>query len=104
PDAPATSAPKSVTISPTDAGSWRRGRPDDYASNPTQGDWTGAGDRRGAWFYGTKIASACAGKTVRSMTVKFTRRRGTGINGKVRMRLYLHGYTSAPSGQLNLGD
>ncbi|MFH9011238.1 hypothetical protein ACH4C6_07660 [Streptomyces sp. NPDC017943] len=104
PDAPATRAPKSATISPTDSGTWRRGRPDDYADSPTQGDWTGRGDRRGAWFYGTKIADACAGKTVAKMTVAFTRRRGAGINGKVRMRLYLHNYTSAPGGQLNLGD
>ncbi|MFE9937398.1 hypothetical protein [Streptomyces hirsutus] len=104
PEAPATRAPKSVTISPDDSGTWRSGRPDDYASSPTQGDWTGRGDRRGAWFYGTRIATACQGKSVKAMTVKFTRKRGAGINGKVRQRLYLHDYTSAPSGQLSLGD
>ncbi|MFF0139327.1 hypothetical protein ACFYRN_23135 [Streptomyces sp. NPDC005227] len=104
PDAPATSAPKTARISPSDSGTWRRGRPDDYASVPTQGDWTGRGDRRGGWFYGTSIASACSGKSVKGMSVQFTRKRGAGVNSKVRMRLYLHGYTSAPSGQLNLGD
>lgn len=104
PTAPPTRAPKSVTISPTGSGTWRRGRPDDYADNPTQGDWTGRGDRSGAWFYGSKIATACAGKTVAKMTVKFTRKRGAGVNGKVRMRLYLHDYTTAPSGALGLGD
>lgn len=104
PEAPPTQAPKTAVISPTDSGTWRRGRPDDYASSPTQGDWTGRGDRRGGWFYGTAIASACTGKTVSSMTVKFTRKRGAGINGKVRMRLYLHDHTSAPSGQLDLDD
>lgn len=102
PEAPATRAPKSTTISPTDSGTWRRGRPDDYASSPTQGDWTGRGDRRGAWFYGTKIADACSGKSVQAMTVKFTRKRGSGVNGKVKMRMYLHDHTSAPSGQLDL--
>ncbi|KFG07481.1 hypothetical protein [Streptomyces scabiei] len=104
PEAPATQAPKTAVISPTDSGTWRRGRPDDYASSPTQGDWTGRGDRRGGWFYGTAIAAACTGKTVASMSVKFTRKRGAGINGKVRMRLYLHDHTSAPSGQLDLDD
>nr|WP_014696899.1 hypothetical protein [Streptomyces sp. FR1]AFI44002.1 hypothetical protein pFP4.3c [Streptomyces sp. FR1] len=104
PEAPATQAPKTAVISPTDSGTWRRGRPDDYAESPTQGDWTGRGDRRGGWFYGTQIAAACAGKTVSSMSVRFTRKRGAGNNAKVRMRLYLHDYTSAPSGQLSLGD
>lgn len=69
-----------------------------------QGDWTGSGNRSGAWFYGTKIADACAGKTVASMTVAFSRKSGSGVNGKRPLHLYLHGYTSAPSGQLNLGD
>lgn len=96
--------PKTVTITPTDSGSWRNGRPDEYASSPTQGDWTGRGNRRGGWFYGTAIATACSGKTVASMKVKFTRKRGAGRNSRVPMHLYLHDHTSAPSGQLNLED
>lgn len=103
PDEPAGRAPGPVKVTPTDSGSWRNGRPDDYASTPTQGDWTGGGNRRGAWFYGSKIAQACAGKTVAKMTVQFTRRRGSGVNAKRPMHLYLHNYTSAPGGQLNLG-
>lgn len=99
-----TRPPKTTVITPTDSGSWRSGRPDEYASAPTQGDWTGRGNRRGAWFYGTKIATACAGKTVSKMTVTLTRKRATGRNSKVPLHLYLHNYTSAPSGQLNLGD
>jgi hypothetical protein len=99
-----TRPPKTITISPTDSGSWRSGRPDEYASSPTQGDWTGRGNRRGGWFYGTAIASACSGKTVSSMRVKFTRKRGAGRNSRVPMHLYLHDHTSAPSGQLNLGS
>jgi hypothetical protein len=93
-----------VTISPTDTGTWRGGSPDDYASYPTQGDWTGRGNRRGAFFYGSKIADACSGKSVSKMTVKFTRRTGSGVNAKRPLHLYLHNYSSAPSGQLNLGD
>lgn len=99
-----TRPPKTTVITPTDYGSWRSGRPDEYASVPTQGDWTGRGNRRGAWFYGTKIATACSGKTVSKMTVSFTRKRNTGRNSKVPLHLYLHNYTTAPSGQLNLGD
>jgi hypothetical protein len=104
PDAPATRAPKPVTLTPTAYGTWRGGRPDDYADYPTQGDWTGRGDRRGGWFYGSAIASACSGKTVVSMTVKFTRRAGSGYNSKRPLHLYLHDYTSPPSGSLTLGD
>lgn len=103
PPTPGASVPKPVTISPTSSGSWRNGRPDDYADHPMQGDWTGGGNRRGAWFYGTKIADACAGKTVASMRVAFTRVRGAGVNARRPLHLYLHGYTSPPSGQLNLG-
>jgi hypothetical protein len=104
PTTPDVPAPGPVTISPTASGSWRSGRPDDYASYPMQGDWTGGGNRRGGWFYGTKIAEACAGKSVAKMTVSFTRRRGSGANSQRPLHLYLHGYTSPPSGQLNLGD
>lgn len=104
PPAPAPRTPSPVTISATSSGSWRSGRPDDYASHPMQGDWTGGGNRRGGWFYGTKIADACAGKTVAKMTVAFTRQRGSGSNSKRPLHLYLHGYTSPPSGQLSLGS
>lgn len=104
PTAPGVPAPGPVTISPVSSGSWRNGRPDDYVDYPMQGDWTGGGNRRGAWFYGTKIADACAGKTVASMSAAFTRRSGSGVNAKRPLHLYLHAYTSPPSGQLNLGD
>jgi hypothetical protein len=104
PSAPPARAPSPVTISPTASGTWRGGSPDDYAPNPTQGDWTGRGDRRGGWFYGSGIAAACSGKTVASMKVSFTRRTGSGVNAKRPMHVYLHGFTSPPSGQLSLGD
>ena len=102
PSTPGVPAPKAVTISPTDAGSWRGGKPDEYAASPTQGDWTGRGNRRGAWFYGSAIQNACTGKTVSKMTVKFSRKQGAGVNAKRPMHLYLHDHSSAPSGQLDL--
>ncbi|MFI5859145.1 hypothetical protein [Streptomyces parvulus] len=104
PPAPSVPTPKPVTIWPTDMGSWRSGRPDTYANYPMQGDWTGGGNRRGAFFYGSAIAAACAGKTVARMEVTLTRRKGSGANASRPVHLYLHGYTSAPGGQLNLGD
>jgi hypothetical protein len=104
PGTPSVPSPKPVTISPTDSGTWRSGRPDEYASAPTQGDWTGRGNRRGGWFYGSAIQNACTGKTVAKMTVAFTRKSGSGVNAKRPMHLYLHSHSSPPSGQLNLGD
>ncbi|MFJ8755690.1 hypothetical protein [Streptomyces cyaneofuscatus] len=95
--------PSPLTIQPTAADSWRGGRRDDYASVPIQGDWTGGGNRRGGWFYGSGIADACAGKTVTRMAVSFTRRTGAGANAKRPLHLYLHDYPSPPSGQLSLG-
>lgn len=104
PSTPGARAPKAVTVSPTDSGSWRGGRPDEYHSTPTQGDWTGRGNLRGAWFYGSAIQNACAGKTVASMKVAFARRSGSGVNAKRPLHLYLHNHSSAPSGQLDLDD
>jgi hypothetical protein len=96
--------PSPKTISPSDSGSWRNGSPDNSHSVPMQGDWTGRGNLRGAWFYGSAIEDACSGKTVAKMTVQLSRRTGAGVNGKRPVHLYLHNYGSAPSGQLNLGD
>jgi hypothetical protein len=104
PGTPPTRPPKTVTISPSDSGSWRGGRPDAYRNNPYQGDYSGRGNLRGGWFYGTAIAAACSGKTVSSMKVSLTRKSGAGDNGRRSLHLYLHGYTSAPGGDLNLGD
>ncbi|MFF1498715.1 hypothetical protein ACFVZR_02260 [Streptomyces sp. NPDC058316] len=104
PGTPPSRAPKPVTINASTSGSWRGGRPDETRDIPYQGDYTGRGNLRGGWFYGTAIAAACAGKTVASMKVKFTRSRGAGVNAKRPLHLYLHAYTSPPSGQLALGD
>ncbi|MEU4165575.1 hypothetical protein AB0F46_01655 [Streptomyces sp. NPDC026665] len=104
PGTPSVPAPKAVSITPSASGTWRSGRPDDYAAAPTQGDWTGRGNRRGGWFYGSSIQSACAGKTVSKMTVAFARKTGAGVNAKRPLHLYLHAHSSPPSGQLNLGS
>lgn len=103
PDTPNVPTARPVTISPTASGSWRSGKPDDYASTPVQGDWTGRGNRRGAWLYGSAIQNACTGKTVAAMKVAFARKSGAGVNAKRPLHLYLHSHSSPPSGQLNLG-
>ncbi|MFF9568508.1 hypothetical protein [Streptomyces sp. NPDC014685] len=104
PGPPPSASPRPVTLSPTSSGAWRGGRPDETRDMPYQGDYTGRGDLRGAWFYGTSIAAACAGKSVASMKVQFTRARGAGANARRPLHLYLHAYTSPPAGQLNLGN
>lgn len=97
PSAPPGRVPKSVKVTANSSGSWRNGRRDEYRDFPFQGDYTGGGALRGGWFYGSKIAAACAGKTVSKMTVSFSRRRGSGANARRRMHLYLHDHTSPPS-------
>lgn len=103
PPVPPVPPPAPVVITPTAHGSWRNGRPDGYHADPSQGDWTGRGNLRGAWFYGTAIAAACAGRTVASMGLSVTRIRGSGSDSKRPMHAYLHNYTSPPSGDLSLG-
>lgn len=104
PETPTGAVPKPVTITASSSGSWRNGHRDDYRDYPYQGDYTGGGDLRGGWFYGNKIAAACEGKTVAKMTVSISRRRGSGVNAKRPVHLYLHNYATQPTGQLSLDD
>ncbi|MYR76527.1 MULTISPECIES: hypothetical protein [unclassified Streptomyces] len=104
PGTPGAPAPKPVTLTPSSIASYRGGSRDESRIDAYQGDWTGRGNLRGGFFYGTSIAAACAGKTVASMKVALTRVRGAGVNGRRPVQLYLHAYTSPPSGQLSLGD
>lgn len=99
-----TRAPKTVTISPTSSGAWRSGRRDDYRDNPFQGVYSGRPALRGGWFYGSAISNACSGKTVASMKVSFTRKKGSGVYSKRPLHLYLHDHSSPPSGQLDLDE
>ncbi|GAA2971350.1 hypothetical protein [Streptomyces enissocaesilis] len=102
PTAPTGRAPKPATITASSAGAWRNGRRDDSRDNPYQGDYTGRGNLRGGWFYGTKIQDACAGKAVASMKVTITRLRGAGDNARRHVHLYMHDETTPPSGHLSL--
>jgi hypothetical protein len=90
---PTHKVPKPVTITPNSRGSWRSSGQKD--GDVWQGDWTGRGNWRGGWFYGTKIADACSGKTVKSMTLYLSRTKdGSGWNRGVPAHVNLHNETS----------
>lgn len=85
--------PKPVTLQPNSRGSWRTSGQTD--GDVWQGDWTGRGNWRGGWFYGTQIADACAGKSVKSMTLYLTRTNdGTGWGRGVPAHVSMHNETS----------
>jgi len=90
---PVSSPPVSRTLQPNSQGSWRSSGQTD--SQVWQGDWTGRGNWLGGWFYGTSIADACSGKSVKSMTFTISRtNNGSGWNHGVPAHLKLHGRTS----------
>lgn len=86
PSAP-TNSPK-VSIGPNNDVLYSNGRRFTYynGGHPVQG---GYGNYAGAWFYGTKIADACTGKTVKAMSLRLVRR-AAGQSVSIRPRLYLH--------------
>lgn len=101
---PTPTASTHTTLSASDQGSWRDGRRNHDEDDVIQGAWpTYPHPYSGLWLYGTSIASACSGHTVSSMQFTITRRRGSGgVFGGASMHLYLHGYTTAPSGMPSL--
>lgn len=94
PATPATAKPNPpapVTLAPDSEGSWRiRGGSDVDVQVGTKGgpDWYGG------WFFGTRIAAACAGKTVTKMEFTASRTPGdVGRNRAVPVYLGLHNET-----------
>lgn len=88
PKPPPLTAPKSVTLQPTAEGSWRTsGQTDDGV---WQGTWTSRGNWLGAWFYGSTIADACSGKSVKSMVLTLSRTNSGGWNRGVPVHIGLH--------------
>lgn len=97
PEAP---TPRPVTIEPTDQAAYRDNRRNTSEGTPIQGAWYSyPHPYTGAWFYGTKIAAACSGKTVSRMDMRICRqgRGGGGVYGGATARLYLHSATSKGS-------
>jgi len=101
---PATT-PDPVTLSPTSQGAWRDGSRD-TSQAPTQGAWPAyPHPYTGAWFYGTTVADACAGKTVASMSLRLARTTAShGSYGAVRPQLYLLAASTAAGSPPTLGD
>lgn len=95
-DPPKASKPKPVTLDPSSRAAYRSGRRD--GSRVAQGAWpTYPHAWTGLWLFGTRIADACAGKTVDTMQIRVARTaKRHGVSGKVRAKLALHDETSAP--------
>lgn len=87
-----TATPAPVSVSPTDSRAYRSGGQIDL-DRAKQGAWTGQ-DWRGAWFYGSRISDAIAGRTVSKITLQLTRSSSGGWNRKVGARLFQHSSTT----------
>lgn len=62
-----------------------------------QGDW-GYGDCTGLWFFGNQFASL-KGKTITKVTITIKRQNtNNGLNSAVEHKLWMHNYSSRPSG------
>lgn len=92
---PVTKPPKkrTATVSASDQGGWRESssQSDDEVK---AGAWTGS-DWYGAWFFGTDIEDAVAGRSVSKMTLTIARKDDTsGWNRGVPIHLGLHNRTT----------
>lgn len=108
PPAPPAPITKTVTTKWTansDSGTWRTDYAawDIYASanQVTQGSYAGNGAFRGAWFFGTGVASTLTGKTIRRIRIYMRRERG-GASGTVAARIRPHTSSSRPSGNVSV--
>lgn len=85
-----TSAPRPVTLQPSDRAAWRSGHLE--SDRPVaQGAWPSYPQPfTGGWFYGGAVAAACAGKSVKAMQLKLARSGAPhGSYGQVRPQMYL---------------
>lgn len=104
PSAP-TNSPKE-TVGTTDAAMYSGGHRAKWVNsgNPVQGGYGGYANNTGAWFYGTRVTDACAGKTATGMRLRLVRRTSGGRSGGASPRLWLHNYATAPYGTPALTD
>jgi hypothetical protein len=103
--------PAPVTLTPTSIASYinrhlsHHGRATQGPSTPgPHAGSTYATSWRGGFFYGTKIADACAGKTLASMQLKLTRQRGIGADRPRPAQVWLHNFVSAPADLWGMTD
>lgn len=102
----ATPPPAPETTDTWTASSGAAWRPD-YSgqwakSQPLQGEWSGWGEYKGCWFFGSSVSNAVTGKTISNIRVYITRDSQGGYSSKVPIRIRTHNYTSQPSGQPSL--
>ena len=95
--APVTSTTKTMTIKSTYGDTYRSSVYDNWKKDGTvrQGDY-GYGDCTGCWFFGTAFAEL-KGKTITKVQITITRNSG-GTSVTVEHKLWMHRYTSRPSG------
>ena len=95
--APSTSTTKTMTIRSTYGDTYRSSVYNNWKKDGTvrQGDY-GYGDCTGCWFFGTAF-SELKGKTITKVQITITRNSG-GTSVPVEHKLWMHRYTSRPSG------
>lgn len=91
-----------VTVSATQAGSWRNDTSSWYTSEPSQGWWTTSSRVYwGAWFYGSGGFDALRGYSCTSLVMHLRRLSGSGINAAVNVHVRLHRNATRPSGPVS---
>ena len=95
--APSTSTTKTMTIRSTYGDTYRSSVYNNWKRDGTvrQGDY-GYGDCTGCWFFGTAFAEL-KGKTITKVQITINRQTG-GTSVPVEHKLWMHRYTSRPSG------
>ena len=95
--APVVSTTKTMTIKSTYGDTYRSSVYNNWKKDGTvrQGDY-GYGDCTGCWFFGTAFTEL-KGKTISKVQITITRNSG-GISVPVEHKLWMHRYTSRPSG------
>ena len=95
--APSTSTTKTMTIKSTYGDTYRSSVYNNWKKDGTvrQGDY-GYGDCTGCWFFGTAFAEL-KGKTITKVQITINRQTG-GTSVPVEHKLWMHRYTSRPSG------
>lgn len=105
PPAPITKTVTTKWTANSDSGTWRTDYAawDIYASanQVTQGSYAGNGAFRGAWFFGTGVASTLTGKTIRRIRI-YMRREAGGTSATVAARIRPHTSASRPAGNVSI--
>lgn len=72
-------------------------------STVRQGNGWGSGNCTGLWFFGTQFAEL-KGKTIKKVTITIKRQDNNGYNTAVTHKLWMHNYSTRPSGAPTLNS